>query len=492
MKKDIYKKVPESFHMQLCQTLDQLEDAPGRIHIHSKRYVLILAAAILACASITAAAVGLMRWHERASVYFGTEKELEDQLTMKGAAVPQDAVVEENGLEFRAIQAVRTDQYDYFLLQMSVPETLEWNEDILFEEVDVNGPYGGCSASFVSGSLEDHTVLLEVQLYPDSDSSDTDEARIWLKNLVQTERSVVTDCLMEGEWEIPLVMPSSEADTVTFYPEQTLSLAGHELHITKVEISPFQLYLYTDMDEALHAVWGHRTGLAGVWYKDGTVVEEDGISLSMSGHQDETGSFCFKMPLEQAIDPTEIAGILIQDGTEECRYFLNPSKEAISGTDHVSTDRSELPVNGSMEDIRLLYVRYGNVVLSDGQSVYLWDALCGGGKELFSLEAYGFSGENGGEIAMGQASQILFLPYAGSEHVYLYDIAGQEMLELDAETFWPWPTYAEYLENVKDIKEVVPEADGRCSGQAFFSQGRMYYLYSENGTTKDMELRSVE
>lgn len=492
MKKNIYKGVPERFHIQLCETLEQLDDTAKRTRVLPKKYVLILAAAILACASVTAAAVSLMEWHDRASRRFGTEKELEDQLTMEGAAVPQDAVVGEYGLEFQAIQAVRTDQYDYFLLQMTMPETLEWNGDILFEETQVTGPYDGCVADFVSDSLEDHTVLLELQLYPEPGASGIGQAQVRLKNLVQTEHSEITECLIEGEWEIPLSMPSSEADTVTFYPEQAILLGEHELQFTKVEVSPFQICLYTDRDLALHATWGHAIAPAGVWYQDGTVIEENGIHLSMSGHSDETGTFCFQIPLEQAADPKKTAGILLKDGTEERKLFLEPSKEEAPAVDDVPADLSVLLADKSLTDIRLLYVSHGNAVLSDGQSVYLWDALCGWGRELFSLEAYGFSLEDEGEILLGQASQILFLPYAGSQDAYLYDIAGQEIQKLDAETFWSWPTYESYVEREKEIMEVIPDADEHYSSQAFVSQGNVYYLYSESGTTEDMELRSVE
>lgn len=224
MKKNIYKKVPESFHLQLCQALEQLDDDRKRTHVLYKRYIPFAAAAILACASLTAVAVGLMEWHGRASERFGTEKELEDQLTMEGAAVPQDAVVGEYGLEFRAIQAVRTDQYDYVLLQMTMPETLEWNEDILFEEAQATSRYDGCVANFVSDSLEGHTVLLELQLYPEPGASGAGPVQIRLKNLVQTKDSKITERLIEGEWEIPLSVPSAEADTVTYYPERAVLL----------------------------------------------------------------------------------------------------------------------------------------------------------------------------------------------------------------------------------------------------------------------------
>lgn len=131
----------------------------------------------------------------------------------------------------------------------------------------------------------------------------------------------------------------------------------------------------------------------------------------------------------------------------------------------------------------------GILLQNDGQSLYLWDAVCGQAEKLLSLEEYGYSAVNGGEIAMGQGSQILIPPDTESKQVYLYEIASRNMLELDADTFWPWPTYESYKENFRDIKELEPDADERFSTQAFSSQGKIYYLYSEDGSLEQMELK---
>lgn len=500
MKRDIYKEIPENFHDQFCQTLSRLEDTPVKAGRYHRRYGIILAAAVLACASVTVVAAGLMEWHENMSERFGTEKELENKLSMENVAVPQDAVAEGYGLEFRALQAVRTDAYDYFLVEMAVPEDVQWNSDIIFEECEAGGGAYRCVAGFVADSFTDHKVLMEIQvMYDDGEIPDGEEMCVRLKNLVQTEQLEITEYLAEGEWELNLNPPPSEADTVRFYPVSSIMLGGHELYIEKADISPFRLRLYTEREFGLHSVWGHSVCLTGVLYEDGTVVEESGLNFSFSGHTDEAGDFCFEFSLDNAVDTDKTVGILISDSGEERRLSLGQSESVNEGKQLLGQSETQALSVGdgvenveSVSEVRLLYVRFENVVFEAGNSVFLWDARCGGWQELFSLSEYGFSWEDGGDICMGNASQILFLPRAGSEEVYMYETAGQSMLTLDAETFWPWATYDSYKECCKGISEVVPEADERYSGQAFAVQGKYYYLYSENGEVEKMKLCSID
>lgn len=515
MKKDIYKDIPENFHRQFCQTLMELEDTPhadsslGSVqhtppkssHTSHKRrrrkYGIFLAAAILVCACASVAAAGLMGWHKRMSEHFGTDRALEDKLSAEQAAIPQSAAVDDNQLKFQALQAVRTDSYDYFLLRMTLPEGIDWNDDIIFEDARVLNQDIGCIANFVNDSLEGNTVLLEIQLlYSGEAAPDTGEVRVHIKNLIQTRKTELFDYLVKGEWEIPLTLPPAQADTVRFYPQQTVNFGEHELCFTQVDISPFRLRLYTKKEPAMHAAWGHSIFLSAVGYKDGSAAVENGLAFSLSGHQDESGSFCFEFPLENAVDPDRVAEIIINDGGEERILSLTipQSDEKIRDGDG-KQNSAPLPAvtkTGQLSDLRLLYVKYGNVVLADEQSLYLWDADCSKWKELLSLSAYNFSWDNGGEISLGQASQIMLLPCEGSSDVYLYDIATREILTLDTATFWPWPVHESYQANCKTITEVIPDADEKYSGQTFFSQGKWYYLYSEDGTIQNMELRSQE
>lgn len=512
MKRDIYKALPENFHRQFEQTLSQLEDGPSGAGKRHGRYGLILAAAVLACASLTAVAAGVLQWHDSMSAHFGTDRELEDKLSMEHVAKAQDAVTEGNGLKFQALQAVRTDAYCYFLIEMTVPDDIKaWNGDILFEECEVVGKDFGCTCGFVEDSFADQKVLMELQvLYYEEDLPDGTEIRVRLKDLVQTERTETAACLAEGEWEINLDLPAA-ADAVRFYPAQVCRLGEHTLSFDKIDISPFRIRMYEEKEAALHAVWGHSVYLAGVRYEDGTVVEEGGMQLSMSGHTDEAEEFCLEISLDTAVDPDKTAALLFRDGEAEREITLGRIRgegslekqdgdtEDIKETDDVDKDeagRNTLPSGNGMEgrisDVRILYVSYENVVYEEGRTIWLWDAHCGGKEELVSLADCGFSREQGGEIGMTGSGQIQILPEAQSKEIYLYTIADRSLLTLDTETFWPWAGYESYLERFQDIADIIPEADERYSAQAHLSQGGWYYLYSEDGSVRNMELKVIE
>ncbi len=501
MKRDIYKELPENFHRQFEQTLSQLEENPSGIRRGRRKYGLILAAAILACASVTAVAAGMMEWHKSLSAHFGTDKELEDKLSMEHVAVVQDTVTEGNGMKFEALQAVRTDSYGYFLIEMTVPDGIEeWNGDILFEECEVVGTDLGCVHRFVEDSFAEQKVLLELQImYYEEKLPDGAKIRVRFKDLVQTEQTETVACLAEGEWEIPLSLPAT-ADLVQFYPKETCVLGGHELLFSKMEISPFRIRMYTEKETAQHAVWGKTVYLTGVRYEDGSVIEENGMQLSMSGHMDEAEEFCFEISLDTAIDPDKTAALLLHDGGTEREIVLGQTKAAQAETagdtagkeSERNTQTAENGGGGQISDVRILSVAYGNVVYEEGRSVWLWDAWCGSKEELISLAECDFSWEQGGEIGMSQKGQIQILPKTGSREIYLYTIADRSMQALEAETFWPWAGYDAYLERFQDIADIIPEADERYSTQALLSQGGWYYLYSEDGSTGNMELKVVE
>ena len=501
MKRDIYKELPENFHRQFEQTLSQLEENPFGTRKRRRKYGLILAAAILACASVTAVAAGMMEWHKSLSAHFGTDQELEDKLSMEHVASVQDTVTEGNGMKFEALQAVRTDSYGYFLIEMTVPDGIEeWNGDILFEECEVVGTDFGCVYGFVEDSFAEQKVLLELQImYYEEKLPDGAGIRVRLKDLVQTEQTETVACLAAGEWEIPLRLPAT-ANLVQFYQQETCVLGQHELLFSKMEISPFRIRMYTEKEAAQHAVWGKTVYLTGVRYEDGSVVEENGMQLSMSGHMDEAEEFCFEISLDTAIDPDKTAALLLYDGGEEREIALGRTKAAQANPAGDTTGKeaernarlTENGGEGQISDVRILSVSYGNVIFEEGQSVWLWDARCGGKEELISLAACDFSREQGGEIGVSQKGQIQILPKTGSGEIYLYTIADRSMQALEAETFWPWAGYEAYLERFQNIADIIPEADERYSSQALLSQGGWYYLYSGDGSTGNMELKVVE
>lgn len=235
------------------------------------------------------------------------------------------------------------------------------------------------------------------------------------------------------------------------------------------------------------AVWGHNISLTGLWYEDETVVEEFGLNFSLAGHLDEEGEFCFEFLLASAVDTDKTVGILISDKGEERKIWLRSDRNRVEENrmtgknerDIVSVDKEDETGNRNsrvVSEVRLLYVRYENVVTEIEDTVCLWDVRCNRWQELFFLADYGFSWDDGGEICRRNTDQIIIYPQEGSEEIYLYEIAGQNMRTLDAGNFWPWTTYERYRESFTNIVEMISNTDERYSSQDFSSQGNGHYL----------------
>ena len=147
MSMDIFKEVPEDFHMQFINTIENLEDGNAyeqeiawknsRKRISGKRPVILIAAAVLALSTLTVGAASVFRWHERAKERFGVTEETENSLTGRELAAPEYEVIEEEGITFSLIQSVRTEKSFYYLMEVTVPDSITLNSDVVFEESSV-------------------------------------------------------------------------------------------------------------------------------------------------------------------------------------------------------------------------------------------------------------------------------------------------------------------------------------------------------------------
>lgn len=503
MKKDIFREVPEHFHNQLCETLDGLEDHKA-IHFHTKKYILIIAAAVLAFATLTVTAVELFQWHAQASRHFGTNKELENKLTMEGAAVSEDASVQNDGLTFDAIQAIKTDQSYYFLLRMTVPDSIDWNSDISFRDTQIisEQEFGDCLVNFVADSFEDHTVLLEIEIMTWGEEYTDESVMIRLTDLIQTIKAEESSTLIKGEWDIPLILPT-DAESKSCYVKKNLTLGGHDLYIQRVEISPFTVRLYTEKETALHAVIYQQLALTGIKYEDETVMDEGAVRLDMAGKTNDNDEFYFELALENAIDVNQAAALIFTDQGKNVVFSLDDSvvseeyaknsgaKERVNNDSATDSDSDSVYANDSVSNFHILYVRYDNVLLADDKNIYLWDVPCDRVKQLISLEKYGYSWEDGGEITIAPGSSVIVIhPNANSEKVYIHDIIYENTVEQTAEGFWPWANYDIYNSYLAPVADILPEmeTDKQYSVNAFCSQEKWYYLYSKDGTTAHMRL----
>ena len=445
MKKiDMYEEVPERFHKRVCDTLEQLEDTTV-VRFPMKKYAIVCAVAVFLLSSISVTALELYKWHKTASERFDTEKELEDKLTAQGSVLPGgDTDIAEN-IEIVALQSIKKNDGFYFLAGFKWPTELEWNEDIMFEKSTIlsDKEFLGCSVNFAGAPDENGMVYVEAEVLGNAEMDYFGEIELVLTNLVQTKKSAVTDTLVEADWKLTFSLPTG-VDVKSFETDQKLSVSGHKLEIDRVEIGNFSIKLYTEEEMAMHAAFYSDIQLMGVEYSDGSRKEETGTWLKQCSARDASGEFYFNIPIENAIDTDKIVGLVFYEGGNTQTLFLgeNQLTQKAEQTMEASSEEDnghlfEIAKDKEISDFQVLYVKYDNAILADGENVYLWDTKCDSAVILMQLKEYGYDRKLGGEIVVQPGgATIVMKPKSSSETVYFWKLGYTEVLEKDASEFW--------------------------------------------------------
>lgn len=486
MKIDMYQQVPESFHGQLLAALDRLPEEENQNSIKHgtkrrsafRKWLVLAAAAVLALGAVTAAASEIFKWQRQAKERFGVSDEVEDELTMDGVTRQENTTVQAQGAEFRLLQSVRTGRSCYYLCQVNLPEGIAVDEDTVFGKVYAETAEGGakeelydCTADFVRDSLETEQILMEIEVFlPEGSDQGEQEVTLHISDLLQTQKSEVTGTLLEGEWEIPLSLPG-QTGAVVYEAGLKAALGGHELLIKKVQAEPFELRLYTEQEEAQHAMMFYPVSITGVRNSDGSLTEE-AFCMNKFGHVDEdTGEFFYRVTLEQAIDPAKITGVVFNDGEAEIDFVAGTVKtdgapaEGGSGRAEASPEGNKAGIDVTVsdtelpEDIQALYRRNGHEIVTDGKGLYLHDISCGRMCLVLDLEELDYDRAKGGEIVPFSTDMAYILPYEGSETVYIYclsAIGGEHSLSaVPAEEILESEHYQSCRQNMLEVRDAV-------------------------------------
>lgn len=399
----IYKDVPEQFHSRYMDTIDRLASGKEEKKITSfrtKKMIPLVAAAVLALSTLTVSAACVFMWHQAAKDSLGVSDELSLKMAEEGIAKEEEVIVSAAGVEIRAIQTVMTGDYCYVLLSVTTPEEVVVDEDTLFNEmwVESDAEFGGCAVNKVPGSETGTNTLWEAKLltYGIENYGGVD-ATICLKNLVQTEKTELVETLVEGEWQIPITLPS-EPEVLAVHEEQVMQIGYHEVTIKRMEVTPFEIRLYGDKDELQHAVRNINQEVVGVYYQDGTFVEQISSVNYTKGHTDEeTGEYYVVVELLTAIDTAQFSRLSLEE------------REELPGAMSFAEDE--------LARMTVLYERHGHKLLNSGEAVVIWDELCGRGTEIVNLTELGYNEENGDKMEVGPGGNLLHVTI-GTETQY--------------------------------------------------------------------------
>lgn len=391
----IYKNVPERFHSQFMDTIHTIEEKQEKTHRRygTKRMILLVAVLVLVLSTITVGAAYIFEWNQAALDWLGVSEELAGQLNEEGIAKQEYATDSDAGIEISAVQSVMTDDYCYVLLSVSAPEQVPL-DDVLFRETYVESDVGieRCVVSPALYDIERNGHLWEALLFIDDavDYSGADVV-IVLQDLERAdlraegdETLIIHETLVEGEWRIPLTLPS-ESEILEINRERTMQIGHHEVNIKRMEVTPFQVRLYGD-EELDHALYYQTKYVSGIIYQDGTFVEEDAFMNITKRHTDEnTGEYYVVIDLPVAIDIRQYADIIFEEQNDVS----------------VSMTWSEDELN----QMDIVQDRRGHKILFDGAKFILWDEKCGVGTDIVDLAELGYD-VNSGDITFLEPGSI--------------------------------------------------------------------------------------
>lgn len=402
-KMKIYKDVPEQFHNQFMETIDMLAEEKEQkiVKLKAKRMMPLVAAVVLALSTLTVSAACIFAWHQAAKDRLGVSEELAEQMSEKGMAKEETASFSAEGVDITAIQSVMTDNYCYVLLSVSVPKQLVIDEDMLFGEsrVESDAEFTGCVINHVPESDDGSNSLWEVQLL----TSDTEnyagvEATIILNDLIQTEKAEVTETLIKGEWKIPITLPL-EPDVLAVKEECVMRIGHHEVTIKHMEVTPFEIRLYGNKEELQHAIHYQNTNAEGVYYQDGTFVEENSVINVTKGHNDDkTGENYILIELPTAIDIMQYAQLVLEE-KEDTAVAMALSEDELA-------------------QMTVLYERYGHKLLYREGTVLLWDENCKVGTEIVNLTNLGYDEGKGDSFEVGPGGKLLHVMTGNEKKVF--------------------------------------------------------------------------
>jgi len=249
----------------------------------AKRFSLAAAVAVLCVLTATTALAMSFGWHEKLIEYLNpSEKQME---TLKGAVSAPDLTLTKNGVTITVKQTLADSFGVYVLYEMTVPENIEWNDDIKWEFSFLKVPTSKTDETFVGGvsgsEILEQTGNKRTALYHIQSTAPFENGEIKLNFADLGYYNVTGDPkastppkiefvpLVEGEWE--LKWEFNYVDTSkTIEVDKPLSINGSKDTITKIVISPMSVCAFVKGDDILMS--GVRPT---VNFKDGSRIAYD-------------------------------------------------------------------------------------------------------------------------------------------------------------------------------------------------------------------------
>lgn len=350
--KSTFPSEPEKVHRTVLHTLDQLDEktAERKPFPYEKSFQykksLLVAASLAAVLGITAGAAEIFRWDERAIENFGNPtQELQDKMTLGGAASRQESSDTSEGITVTAMQTVQDERKIYILLKVTSEEHVLsggcFNSLRLLTEEGENilSRAGRLGYQQTEGG-SDKELYLELEAAWDAETDwSFENLTVWLDTYKPNGMAgVPSDSDIAGHWEIPVAVNTAGAEALTrvFEPGQELAIYETPLAVKRIVLTPLTveiLFQRVEDEEKIEQAKKESyipENQLGVLRLYGTEDAEGNVTKNLWGGEDtaaehygggslirsDEGDWTYDAEFQHIVDVEHVKAILLGDHGE--------------------------------------------------------------------------------------------------------------------------------------------------------------------------------
>lgn len=220
---------------------------------HKRHFgAVTVAAAVLICTSITAAAAVFFHWNNMVVEKFEIDEVQKEKLVEEGVAPQVNASVTDNGVTISTEQALMDSKYIYLLLKIEAPEDLILSEYLFFDKfeltLDGKQPEFSYGAGIVDANTNDNISYWEIWVNNTVFGSDFHNKilGIHLENMIDNvDKDKPGTKLVDGKWDLDWNMVYEDSETVF---ELNKEVPEFGMTVKSIALSPISIEVYFDWE----------------------------------------------------------------------------------------------------------------------------------------------------------------------------------------------------------------------------------------------------
>lgn len=212
-----------------------------------------VAAAVLICTSITAAAAVFFHWNNMVVEKFEIDEVQKEKLVEEGVAPEVNASVTDNGVTISTEQALMDSKYIYLLIKIEAPEDIILPDSIFFEKfeltLDGQRPDFSYGARAADENTNDHISYWEIWVNNMIFAQDFHNKvlGIHFENLTKdVEKANSGTKFIDGKWDLEWNMVYEDSETVF---ELNKEVPEFGMTVKSIALSPISIEVLYDWEK---------------------------------------------------------------------------------------------------------------------------------------------------------------------------------------------------------------------------------------------------